>query len=670
MKTIAGLSLMLLTIEGWSQNPATVIDLPSRQIVMGCGVRCTTLTATIPNIRQTEDYTVKQIPYQPFSYATATGNELTPIYADDRFSDSILLPFRFCFFGQTYGRAVVGSNSVISFDSTNANKANSWPLTTSGGSGAARPIPYAGGIQNNNNSTYYPRASIMGPYHDVSPLSANGGARKIEWRIEGTAPARRFIASYKDVPMYICRTTSATHQMVIYESTGIIEFYIQDKPVCRPANKGLAILGIQNFDRNKAVAAPGKNATVWGEMNMKEAYRFIPSSGASMFKKAELLVNGSVVATGDTTSGSGGELNLRFPDICPSGDSTMYLMRVTYVSCNAPGEEIVFEDSVSIKKLTPSMALHVENATCSLGGVITGTASGGTGTILYSMDGSAFQTNPSFNNLTAGDHIFSIKDAAGCSVATSVNVPFQNDLYMAAMSDTVVCPGTNFVGKIQSNATSYNWAPTIGLSDAAVSNPLISSSTNITYVITATSGPCAASDTLNIRIREMPRADAGQDIVVIAGDQVQLSASATPGIYSWTPAAQADDPHKLNPRIKTSVTTTYRLDVTSNDGCTASDEVTVTVVPYCVKPMEAFSPNGDGINDLWLITTGSCLQKASAQVFNRYGSKVYEAADYRNNWNGTYYGKPLPDGTYYYVLSFKLINGKTVYLRGNVSILR
>jgi len=96
----------------------------------------------------------------------------------------------------------------------------------------------------------------------------------------------------------------------------------------------------------------------------------------------------------------------------------------------------------------------------------------------------------------------------------------------------------------------------------------------------------------------------------------------------------------------------------------------ITVVPYCIKPMEAFTPNGDGVNDYWLITTGSCLKSAKAQVFNRYGAKVFESNDYQNNWQGTHNGKPLPDGTYYFVISYELLNGRTEYLKGSVTILR
>ncbi len=60
----------------------------------------------------------------------------------------------------------------------------------------------------------------------------------------------------------------------------------------------------------------------------------------------------------------------------------------------------------------------------------------------------------------------------------------------------------------------------------------------------------------------------------------------------------------------------------------------------------------------------------TAQVYNRYGTKVYESNNYVNDWDGTYNGKPLPDATYYYVLNFNLINGCGLTLKGDVTILR
>ena len=87
--------------------------------------------------------------------------------------------------------------------------------------------------------------------------------------------------------------------------------------------------------------------------------------------------------------------------------------------------------------------------------------------------------------------------------------------------------------------------------------------------------------------------------------------------------------------------------------------------------MDAFTPNGDGMNDQWLVTQGSaCTTRARVKVYNRYGSEMYSNDNYQNNWNGTYKGKAIADGTYYYFVEFTLIGGRTIIVKGDVTILR
>jgi gliding motility-associated-like protein len=115
------------------------------------------------------------------------------------------------------------------------------------------------------------------------------------------------------------------------------------------------------------------------------------------------------------------------------------------------------------------------------------------------------------------------------------------------------------------------------------------------------------------------------------------------------------------------------MTVTDANGCSAVDEVTVNVIEICIKIMDAFTPNGDGFNERWMVTGASgpsCTRRIDAAVYNRYGNLVYRNDNYQNNWDGTYKGNPLPDGTYYYVLKFTLLNGKTIQKKGNVTILR
>ena len=97
----------------------------------------------------------------------------------------------------------------------------------------------------------------------------------------------------------------------------------------------------------------------------------------------------------------------------------------------------------------------------------------------------------------------------------------------------------------------------------------------------------------------------------------------------------------------------------------------VKIVNQCIDVRNAFSPNGDGVNDNWQVYDGrSCLSKVSVTVFNRYGSKVFENSDYYNGWTGTYQGKAIPDGTYYAVIEFTLVSGKKITTKTDVTVIR
>lgn len=647
-----------------AQNPATVIQIPNKDILLPCTSTCATITATVPHIKQTDNYFVKAIPYKPYPYA-AGGTELVPLYADDIYSSVISLPFPVCFYGSNYTGLVVGSNGLVTFDLTNAGKRNNFRQTANPISPTPVPIPYAGGIQNSLASTYYPKAAIMGVYHDIFPF--NNGTRRIEWRIEGSAPKRRFIVSYKDIPLYSCTSLSATHQLVVYESTGIVEVYIQDKPQCVAWNEGLATLGLQNFTRNKAVFPLGKNASRWGSTGMNEAYRFIPSAGLSKFVKAELLSGNTVTALADTLSGTNGDLNLSFANVCPAADSTSYLLRVTYQSCTAPGT-VSFEDSVVVRKEKLDLNLQVENASCTKGGTLTATATGTSPSLLYRLDTLPPQAGNVFSNLAPGNYTVSVSSAT-CTRTATATVVLQNDLTVSMQASAIVCAGEQFVPQVSSNGDAFQWSPGDGISNTRISMPQIKAAATTAYTLLVTKGSCQQSATLELTVKPLPLVNAGADQTIIQGDATRLAGAASPGTYAWTPATALSNATILSPIATPTTTTTYQLQATTN-GCTATDDVTINVVPYCVAPMEAFTPNGDGLNDLWLVTKGYCLKRAKVQVFNRYGAMVFQSEDYKNNWAGTYEGKPLADGTYYYLITYQLINGNTVSVRGTVTILR
>ena len=719
-----------------AQNPATVFSIANRNITLPCGTGCVNITARVPHIKQTNSYVITNPAYVPFAYTTAAGNIPTEIYIDDRWSNTINPGFSFCYYGNNFSSLIMGSNSALSFDISRANTGSGYSISSTTGA-----IP---------NTAYAPNM-IFGPYHDINP-NVSSPNKKIEWRVEGTAPNRRFIASYNDIPYFgsSCTTPRATHQMVLYEGTGIVEVYIKDKPFCTGWNSGLTILGMQDGTRTNAIAAAGKNATVWGTNAMDSCWRFIPNGGVPTFKSAQLLVNGNVVASADTSTSAPGELNLNFNNVCPTADSTAYVLRVAYNNCNGP-DDIIFTDTVFVKKLSPSVTnLAKTDPTCTPDGTITVTGAGGTPPLSYSINGgTTYQPSNVFTGLSGGTYNVIIRDALGCISATQtitlapvnsltqtvtktdancttsgsitisasgggtppyqysinggstyqssnlftglaagtytvitrnpvtqctasqqVTITFTNNLTMGNIASGTICRGASFTPQVSSNAASYLWSPSAGVSNTTIANPVLSPQTTTTYTVTGTLGSCTIQRTVTVTVFEGAAANAGPDAIILTGDVYQMLSTGSAGSYLWTPSAGLSSATVLSPSATPQTTTTYTLTVTSPQGCTATDQMTLTVVPYCIKPMNAFTPNGDGINDRWLITDGNCLIGVRAQVFNRYGSRVFESPNYDNTWDGTYKGKPLPDGTYYYVLEFVLLNGKRQVLKGDVTILR
>ena len=106
---------------------------------------------------------------------------------------------------------IIGSNGVVSFNVGSANGYCSWSFSTS--------IP--------NSSIPYPN-SINGAYHDIDPSVS--GSHDVNYAVLGTYPCRTFVVNYYNVPHYQCNNLTTTQQIVLYETTNVIEVYIDDKP--------------------------------------------------------------------------------------------------------------------------------------------------------------------------------------------------------------------------------------------------------------------------------------------------------------------------------------------------------------------------------------------------------------------------------------------------------
>jgi gliding motility-associated-like protein len=105
-------------------------------------------------------------------------------------------------------------------------------------------------------------------------------------------------------------------------------------------------------------------------------------------------------------------------------------------------------------------------------------------------------------------------------------------------------------------------------------------------------------------------------------------------------------------------------------GCsdTICKYVDADVYPLADLP-KAFSPNGDGVNDL-LFVRGAGVESIDLKLYNRWGEIVFESTDISIGWDGKYKGKEAPVEAYAFVLNVTFVDGTTFFKKGNVTLLR
>ncbi|MDP4264543.1 MAG: PKD domain-containing protein [Bacteroidota bacterium] len=204
-----------------------------------------------------------------------------------------------------------------------------------------------------------------------------------------------------------------------------------------------------------------------------------------------------------------------------------------------------------------------------------------------------------------------------------------------------------------------------GLFDPSVAG---AGSHDITYTYTANNG-CVNSVDQSVIVNPTPVADAGPDKVVLEGGFVVLTPQLITGIpvsYTWTPPAGLNNPTIANAQASPPTDFTYTLTVTSDKGCSTSDDVFIKLLKSPVIP-NIFSPNGDGVHDKWVIDYLDSYPGCVVQIYNRYGQMVQRFVNYTTPWDGTINGKDAPVGTYYYIIDPK--NGRKP-ITGFVDIIR
>ncbi|MCB0700540.1 MAG: gliding motility-associated C-terminal domain-containing protein, partial [Chitinophagaceae bacterium] len=155
------------------------------------------------------------------------------------------------------------------------------------------------------------------------------------------------------------------------------------------------------------------------------------------------------------------------------------------------------------------------------------------------------------------------------------------------------------------------------------------------------------------------------------GESYRMDPSGNCTYYSWFPPLGLSYADVANPLVKPDVNTRYIVQGRTDAGCTVVDSVDVLVVndSYVDIP-NAFTPHTHGGNNTLKIKARGDVNLKRFEVYNRWGTKVYESNDVNEGWDGTYNGQLQPMGVYIYSIEAVTPSGKTIKKQGNVTLLQ
>lgn len=307
---------------------------------------------------------------------------------------------------------------------------------------------------------------------------------------------------------------------------------------------------------------------------------------------------------------------------------------------------------------------------------------GATPPLQFSLSGPGGTQNNasgSFLNLAQGTYTVTITDnnGAGCAYLDEVTVS-QLPPPVPSAINTVPdnCKGNNGVlqlsgfGGIPPYLFSVNGGP-------SQVSPTFSKLSAGSYSIKVTdSNGCSSSSTANVSFALggiSTKCSAGPGTEIFQGEATKFNPEIPPGsTIEWTPPIGIVDITKPNTSVAPNSTTNYSILVTETNGCTCTSNVTI-VVKKLLKLYNVFTPNGDGINDVWPIDYVENYDNVEVDIYDRYGLKVFHSTGYSagQEWDGNSAIGKLPTSVYYYVVKYNFKGeNKDYFQSGSVTLVR
>lgn len=285
-----------------------------------------------------------------------------------------------------------------------------------------------------------------------------------------------------------------------------------------------------------------------------------------------------------------------------------------------------------------------------------------------------------------GGYLVKLKITTKDNCIDSLTKPFSN-VYPQPKASFGVIPATRQVcigdtlfftdssQGLTSSVNKWNWTFGDG-SNSILQNPyrVYTDTGSFTVQLFIYNNQGCISDTAKdvMTVHPYPKLNAGPDLFVLEGGTIQIKPTfyATNPSFLWStttyPVTYLDTITIAYPKSTPPDDITYLVKLTGIGGCTVQDDVFIKVLKSPIVP-NAFSPNGDGKNDTWIIQYLESYPGATVEVFDRNGNAIFNSKNYTKPWDGQYNGKPLPVGTYYYIIDPK--NGRKI-MSGSITILR
>ncbi|MFB6455081.1 PKD domain-containing protein [Chitinophaga sp. Hz27] len=267
----------------------------------------------------------------------------------------------------------------------------------------------------------------------------------------------------------------------------------------------------------------------------------------------------------------------------------------------------------------------------------------------------------------------------GCTNSKSLRFTVTQP-FIVTTSNYSICYGTGTF-LLASGAYRYQWAPAPGLSNTTIPNPLVKPEISTDYVVSGFDkyNCFEVKATAHVTVNPTPTINAGPDITASAGAILPLTVTGSEDITKvlWTPQTDLSCFTCLNPTATPKNDVTYYVEVTNQYGCKGTDDISIKLI--CdnsnIFIPNTFSPNKDGVNDIFYIRGRGVREVKSLKIFNRWGQLVFERYnfspdDITKGWDGTFKGQILTPDVYVYFAEVTCDKGGAGLLKGNITLLR